>query len=938
MLAPVTFSKPPKSAWPTYRGGRWLPWLLVAVAILVGTASLVHLLTESWWFQSVGYEAVFGKRLRWQLGLGLGTFGLTALWLWGHYQLARGITRERSYRFSSRYSSPQQREQFEQLMHLGSLGAIGVLALGAAWQGAAAWEQVLRFLNPTDFGQTDPIFSHDIGFYLFRLPLWQGLQSNLLGLVVWALLLTLVVYGLKGEIRPERGWKYFLTGEAKAHLCLLLALLAALLAVGFWLDRYSLLYSEGGVIFGAGYTDVHARLQAYWLMGFVTLAIAVLFVLALWRSGFSLPIVGMGLYLAVLIVVNGLYPWFQQNFVVEPNELTMERPYIEHNIAFTRQAYNLTDVISEPFPADSPLDRAILDNNQPTVRNIRLWDDVPLLSSYKQLQEIRLYYNFSDVDIDRYTLNGDYRQVTLSARELSVAQLPPEAQNWINRQLKFTHGFGLVMSPVNRVASNGMPEFFLRNVPPDSNVDLLLEQPRIYYGEDTANYIFTGTNTDEFDYPLGDTNATYRYTGEGGIPLNSLLRRLAYAYDLGNLRILISNYFSADSRIHYHRLIRDRVQRVAPFLTYDSDPYMVVVDGRMKWVMDGYTVSDRYPYAEPLHRYSEMLAVADPSYGLLPPSANYVRDAVKVFIDAYDGTLEFFVRDTTDPVLATYQKMFPGLFQPSEAMPASYREHLRYPQDIFTIQAQMYRAYHMENPEVFYNREDLWRFPEHSQDGTLETMAPYYVIMKLPKLEREEFLQILPFTPANRDNMIAWLAGGSDGDNYGRLLLYEFPKQELVFGPSQIEARISQTPEISEQITLWGQQGSRVLRGNLLVIPIEQSLLYVQPIYLRAEQGALPELRRVIVSYGDQVVMRETLDQALEAIFGAARLPVIESPDSPDGTIPAPLPSDLASLIQSALTAYQDGQTALQQGDWQRYGQAQQQLETLLQQLADQTP
>ncbi|MEY3297237.1 MAG: hypothetical protein RLZZ597_497 [Cyanobacteriota bacterium] len=932
----MTFSANSKSTLGRSRGQRWLIGLLVAAFTVTTLGSLVHLLTESWWFQSVGYGAVFGKRLRWQVGLGLGTFGLTALWLWGNYQLARGITRERTYRFSSRYSNPQQQEQFEYLMHLGILGGIGMLSLGAAWRGATTWEQVLRFLNPSDFGQTDPIFNHDIGFYLFRLPLWQGLQSNLMGLVVGALLLALAVYGLKGEIRPERGWKYFLTGEAKTHLCLLLAVLASLLAVGFWLDRYSLLYAEGGVIFGAGYTDVHARLQAYWLMGFVTLSIAVLLVMALWRSGFSLPIVGMGLYLAVLIVVNGLYPWFQQNFVVEPNELTMERPYIEHNIAFTRQAYNLTDVTSEPFPADSPLDRAILDNNQPTVRNIRLWDDVPLLSSYKQLQEIRLYYNFSDVDIDRYTLNGDYRQVTLSARELSVAQLPPEAQNWINRQLKFTHGFGLVMSPVNRVASNGMPEFFLRNVPPNSTVDLALEQPRIYYGEDTANYIFTGTNTDEFDYPLGDTNATYRYTGQGGVPLNSLLRRLIYAYDLGNLRILISNYFNGDSRIHYHRLIRDRVQRVAPFLTYDSDPYMVVVDGRLKWVMDGYTVSDRYPYSEPLHRYSEMLAVADPSYGLLPPSANYVRDAVKVFIDAYDGTLEFFVRDTTDPVLATYQKIFPGLFRPNEAMPATYREHLRYPQDIFTIQAQMYRAYHMENPEVFYNREDLWRFPEHSQDEGIETMAPYYVIMKLPKLEREEFLQILPFTPANRDNMIAWLAGGSDGDNYGRLLLYEFPKQELVFGPSQIEARISQTPEISEQITLWSQQGSRVLRGNLLVIPIEQSLLYVQPIYLRAEQGALPELRRVIVAYGDQVVMRETLDQALEVIFGAAR-PSALPPDPGIAADPA-LPADLSSLIQAAVAAYQDGQTALQQGDWQRYGQSQQQLEALLQQLSDQAP
>jgi uncharacterized protein len=914
-----------------YKGRSLLPWLLAIVVLLVLAGSLVHLLTESWWFQSVGYGSVFWKRLRWQLGLGLGTFALTALWLWGNYRLALQMTRDRSYRFLSRYSSQAQKEQIGRMLHLAILGAILLLSLGAAFRGSAAWETVLKFLNPSAFNQADPIFQNDIGFYIFRLPFWQALQSNLIGLVVWALLITLAIYALKGEIRPERGWKYFLTGETKAHICLLLAALATLIAVGFWLQRFSLLYSESGVVFGAGYTDVHARLQAYWLMGFVTLAIAVLFVLALWRSGFSLPIFGMGLYLGVLILVNGLYPWFQQNFVVEPNELTIERPYIENNITFTRQAYNLTNVIAEPFPAENHLDRTLLDQNQPTVRNIRLWDYVPLLSTYKQLQEIRLYYNFGDVDIDRYTLNDDYRQVTLSARELAVDQLPSEAQNWINRQLKFTHGFGLVMSPVNRVAPNGMPEFFIRNVPPESTVDLTLDQPRIYYGEDTNNYIFTGTNTDEFDYPLGETNATYRYTGEGGVPLNSPLRRLAYAYDLGNLRILISNYFSPTSRIHYYRLIQDRVRQVAPFLTFDGDPYMAVINGRLKWIMDGYTVSDRYPYSEPIHRQSELVSLVGHSNPLLRQQANYIRDAVKVFIDAYDGNLEFFARDPQDPILATYQRIFPDLFKPLEQMPAFYREHLRYPQDIFTVQAQMYRAYHMENAEVFYNREDLWRFPERTQDGVTQPMEPYYIIMKLPKLGQEEFLQILPFTPANRDNMIAWLAGGSDGDNYGKLMLYEFPKQELVFGPSQIEARISQTPEISEQITLWSQQGSRVLRGNLLVVPIEQSLLYVQPIYLRAEQGELPELRRVIVAYGDRVVMRETLDQSLEAIFGATTAIAPPDPDAPP-TEPL-IPADLTNLIQSALDAYQEGQAALQQGDWQRYGQAQQQLESLLRQL-----
>lgn len=926
----MTYS-PPKSL----RVRRLLPWAVALTLLLVFSGSLVHLLTEGWWFESVGYAPVFWLRLRWQLALGLGAFALYAGVLWGTYQIAQRLTRDHPYRFLSRYSDLTQRDQIQRFIHWGAAGLVFVLALGVALQATAAWQTVLQFLNPTAFGIADPIFQRDISFYMFQLPLWQGLQANLLGLLVWSLLIAATIYAFKGEVRPERGWKYFLTGQAKAHLCLLLAAIAVLLAAGFWLDRYGLLYSNSGVIFGAGYTDVHARLQAYWLMGFVTLAVAALFLIALGRSGFSLPIFGIVIYLGLLVLVNGLYPWFQQNFVVEPNELTMERPYIEHNIAFTRAAYNLTSVVSEPFPADNSLDREVLNANEPTVGNIRLWDYAPLLSTYKQLQEIRLYYNFEDVDIDRYTLNGDYRQVTLSARELPVEQLPPEAQNWINRQLKFTHGFGVVMSPVNQVTPNGLPDFFIRNVPPSSTVDLPLDQPRVYYGESTRNYIFTGANTDEFDYPMGDTNAAYRYTGEGGVPLNSWLRRLAYAFDLGNTRILISNYFTSDTRIHYHRLITDRVRQVAPFLTYDGDPYPAIVDGRIKWILDGYTSSDRYPYSEPLNRPDDLISLVDSANPLMRNGVNYIRDAVKVFIDAYDGTLEFYARDAEDPILATYSRIFPNLFRPIEEMPDIYRQHLRYPQDIFTVQAQMYRAYHMENPEVFYNREDLWRFPEHEEDGAVQPMEPYYIIMKLPRLEREEFLQILPFTPANRDNMIAWMAGGSDGDNYGRLLLYEFPKQELVFGPTQIEARISQTPEISEQLTLWSQQGSGVIRGTLLVIPVEQSLLYVQPIYLRADQGELPELRRVIVAYNERVVMRETLAQSLDAIFGET----IAAPPTP--TLPgsaAPPTGTTANLVQAALEAYQNGQQALQQGDWQRYGEAQQQLESLLRQLDQQTP
>jgi len=916
--------------------GRWLlAWIVVIAVFLTLFGSLVHLLTESWWFQAVGFQQVFWTRLKWQLAVGVAAFGVYFGWLWLNYRLAQYLTRDRDYVALNRTNLLNSREQFKQLITFGFFGVMIFLATTAALRGAAGWETLLKFLNPTAFDIADPIYQRDISFYVFRLPFWQGVQSNVLGLLIWGLLFAVAVYALKGEVRPERGWKYFLTGEVKTHLCLLLAAIAITIAAGFWLDRFSLLYSDTGVVFGAGYTDVHARLQAYWLMGFVTLAVAVLFMLAIWRAGFSLPVFGMALYLGVLLLINGLYPWFQQNFVVEPNELAVESPFIAHNIDFTRQAYDLDQVITEPFPALRELDRQVLQANPSTVNNIRLWDYGPLLSTYRQLQEIRLYYRFLDVDIDRYTLDGNYRQVMLSARELDVDQLPSEAQTWINRQLKFTHGYGIVMSPVNRVTPDGLPELFIRNIPPVSTVDLEIQEPRIYYGEATGNYIFTGTSTDEFDYPLGDENATYRYDGPGGVLMNSWLRRLAYAVDLGNLRLLISDYFTPESRIHYHRLIQARVRQVAPFLTFDSDPYIAVIDGRLKWILDGYTISDRYPYSEPLNRSSGVQDIANNTLmPLLRNNANYMRDSVKVFVDAYDGSLQFFGIDRQDPILATYQKIFPGLFEPDDAMPPQYREHLRYPQDFFTVQAQMYRAYHMENSEVFYNREDLWRFPERINDDVLTRMESYYIIMRLPNFNGAEFMQILPFTPANKDNMIAWMAGGSDGESYGNLLLYEFPKQELVYGPSQIEARIDQTPEISEQLTLWSQQGSRVIRGNLLVIPIEESLLYVEPIYLRAEQGELPELVRIIVAYGDQVVMGNTLEEGLQAIFGDVVLPDDDAVTNSAAAVA--LPADLTGLIQSALETYQAGQQALQQGNWQRYGQIQSQLEEILQQLEQQ--
>lgn len=915
----------------------WLITVAIAAAFLLSLRTLISLLTESWWFDAVGFKQVFWTRVSWQMAIWLGTFVVYGLLLGVNYLIALRVTRDRTYIL---IENTTLRPYANHLPRYAALVAIAVLSLIAANHGRSAWEVILKYLNPTAFDTQDPIFSQDLSFYIFQLPFYEGLQRGLLGLLLWCGLIALAVYSLKGEIRPERGWKYFLTGEAKTHLCVLLAIISITVAAGFWLQRYEILYSPSGAVFGAGYTDVHARLQSYWLMAGVTLGVAALFMVSLWRSGFSLPSFGIAMYVVTLLVVNVGYPWFQQQFVVAPNELEKERPFIEHNIRFTQAAYGLAQIESEAFPADQPLSREDLARNRSTLDNIRLWDYRPVLSTYQQLQGIRLYYNFKDVDIDRYTLNEDYRQVMLSAREFSYGRLLQQAQTWVNRRLKYTHGFGLVMSPVNQVTPDGLPELFFENVPPETTTDLRLDQSRIYYGEETDSYIFTGTSTDEFDYPEGDNNASNRYDGQGGVPMGSAWRRLVYALRNGSFKILISNYFGPDSKIHYYRQVMQRVRHIAPFLQLDNDPYIAVIDGRLQWIIDAYTISDRYPYSEPLIRSSNLAEIESGNTANIARIAlrrtNYIRDAVKIVVDAYDGTMRFFVVDANDPLLATYDKIFPGLLEPADSIPEAIRGHFRYPLDLFTIQAQMYQTYHMANPDVFYNREDVWQFPSQIYEGNVVAVEPYYVIMRLPQAEAEEFVLIMPFTPLDRDNMVAWFAARSDGEAYGKQLLYEFPKQESVYGPSQIEARIDQNPEISQQLTLWSQEGSRVIRGDLLVIPIEQSLLYVEPVYLRAEQGELPELRRVILAYGDQTLMANDLESALTSIFGEIGVDPdvtpVEISELDAGSAPM-IDRQTAQLIQQALEVYQQGQAALQEQNWQQYGETQQQLEAILQAL-----
>ena len=933
----------------------------LGLLLLACSSTLIHWLSEYWWFEAAGFINIFKIRLGWSILCAALAFVTYAGILFANYWLALWITRDQSFQLPRDNSARDSARNSDWtplipgLVIYGGISLIVLLSTGAALRSANAWELLLQFLNPTAFQVTDPIYQQDVGFYIFKLPLYQGLQRQGVELLIWALLLSLGIYAFKGEIRLERGWKYFLTGAVKTHLCVLLSAIALIGALGYWLARYDLLYSPTGVVFGAGYTDVNARLHAYSIMGIVTLVIALLLIVSLGRQGFSLPAASIGIYFGVLLVVGGLYPWLQQSIIVEPNELDKETPFIAHNLTFTRQAYGLSDVQREEFVVQDDLDRSALEQNSGTLNNIRLWDYQTLLSTYQELQSLRLYYRFHDVDIDRYTFAGDYRQVMLAARELDYDSVPEKARNWVNQRLKYTHGYGLAMSPVNQVTVEGLPDFFIKDIPPATAVEIALDQPRIYYGEETDHHIFTGTSTDEFDYPLGNDNAPNRYDGTGGVPIGNVFRRLVYALDFRTLKPLTSNYFTEQSKVHYYRNIKARAHKIVPFLQLDSDPYLVLIDGRFKWILDGYTTSDRYPYSEPLissPNLDDLVASQRELEDIAAQGTNYIRDAAKIVIDAYDGSLTLYTADSTDPILATYQKIFPDLFTPITAASEDLRSHFRYPLNLFQIQSQIYRTYHMEDTEVFYNQEDLWQVPQQQgNSGETEQMQPYYVIMRLPNTEGEEFLQILPFTPSRKDNMVAWLAARCDGEQYGQLVLYEFPKQVLVYGPQQIEGRIDQNTDISQQLTLWNQEGSSVIRGNLLAIPIDQSLLYFEPVYLQADQGALPELKRVIVAFKNTIVMRQTLPEALDAIFGGDRANGASSKLSAEptaATVSGKAPQTAAGspptpneLVQAAIEAYDQGEQALQKGDWAAYGQSQQRLGDLLQQLnpdaADQT-
>lgn len=757
-----------------------------------------------------------------------------------------------------------------------ALGLSGCLA----WFLSQHWFTLLLWLHQVPVGESDPIFNRDLGFFLFSLPFWEKLQHWCFNLVLLTLVAVALIYFVELGLSEQR-LTLALSLFAQRHLLILGGALFLLRAWGHWLERYKLLYSTRGVVFGAGFTDVHATLPATTLMSGVAFLTALGF-WALARQGIRLnlplfkswcppwgssllaPALLWGAYLGFGLLTTRLYPHLVQTFLVTPNELELERPYLEHNIRFTRAGFGLTQVEVKPFPEEGSLTWEILQQNQSTLSNVRLWDAEPLLATYRQLQEIRPYYQFPYVDVDRYRIGGELRQVMHAARELDFAQVPPAAQTWVNRRFFYTHGYGLTLSPVNVVTPEGLPDFFLADIPPRISPRypevaevLQVDQPALYYGELTTTEVFVGAEARELDYPAADHYVYSSYRGTGGVPIPHLWQRFLYAWHFRDLRILLSRELSPNTRFLYRRQIRERVRQVMPFLLYDQDPYLVIQGGKLYWFFDAYTISRYYPYSEYL-----------PDFPF-----NYIRNSVKAVLDAYNGSINWYIADPQDPLIQAYARIYPTLFKPLEAMPEPLRQHIRYPQDLFRLQAQQFATYHMTDPRLFYNREDQWQIPNQFRRGRRLPMQPQYLILTLPEERQKgspnepEFVLLSPFTPLNKQNMVAWMAARCDGENYGKLLVYEFSKQRLIYGPEQVEARVNQDPAISEQIALWNEHGSRVNLGTLLVIPIETSLLYVQPLYLEAEQSRLPQLTRVIAAYEDRVVMEPTLAQALEALF-----------------------------------------------------------------------
>ena len=940
-------------------------WIGCALLFVLLAYSLISIYPDWLWFENLGFSSVFRTMIITRFGFG------AAVWLFLVVIIAVNLHVARRLSPVPGPGSPFKEDGgiaaqiglSVKTLNLLFLALILIASFVLASKGSEKWDLVLRYLYQEPFGGSDPIFGRDMGFYIFVLPFYAFIRNGLMVLFLFAAGLTVIWYlkngalQIVGEITQVEGHppslpKITVAPGVSRHLAFLAGLMVLLLAWGYQLKTYSLLYSTQGPAFGASFTDVHVKVWAYRALIFISIAFAGLLFHNAFKPGMKRLLIGGGVWVGSILVLTIVLPMAIQKVVVKPNEFTKESQYISHNIANTREAYNLNKIREVSFEVNDNLSLEEAKQQRVTMQNIRIWDERPLLKTYQQIQSIRLYYDFNNVDVDRYMIEGQYRQLMLAARELVVKKLPAQANTWVNRHLTYTHGYGLAASPVNEVTREGLPRLFIKDLPPVSEAGLeKIDRPEIYYGEMTDQYVLVKTTSKEFDFPKGDKNVYSVYQGRGGVPINSFIRRFLYAVNFQDPQIFFTNYLTPESRIMYNRRIKGRVKAIAPFLSYDQDPYMVLSEGKLYWILDAYTTSDMYPYSTRSHSPFDR--------GIL----NYIRNAVKVTIDAYNGDVRFYRMDEQDPISRAYSKIFPDLFKPFSEMPEDLKRHIRYPKDFFHIQAATYTRYHMEDVQVFYNQEDLWQLPDEMYGDSRQKMEPYYIIIKLPEGEKEEFLLMLPFTPSKKDNMIGWLAARSDLPEYGSLIVYKLPKEKLVYGPMQIEARVDQQTDISRELSLWDQKGSRVIRGNLLAIPVLDAFVYVEPIYLEAKQedipipstggqpaggiqkfkkklgpassggdpsraASLPELKRVIVAVGNRVAMEKTLDLALSRVLGKGTKR--GKTDMPAATKYL----ETSELGLLALEYYNQAKASIRQGDWTGYGENLEKLEEVLERIA----
>ncbi len=951
-------------------------WIIVIVLLVIlAFLALIGFITDYLWFKELSYVSVFFTQLFAQLKLGIPTFIIMIALLLVYMKILK-----KGY-----YNRIESKEVPDE----GKLKLAGwlIAIVGSGFIAAAVmsnlWWYALQFFNSTEFGMEDPLFGHDISFYIFKLDFIQRLNEMVIGAIIIFVIATVLYYSVLLSVRtpqifeevsdsdrfddtesarryygPEtrtgkdkdypfegptmgetireamdnirgfrdgmnkarkpkkrfddRNFRQFI-GIAKTQIIILGIVFFVMLGLNFFLRQYDLLYSGTGVLYGAGYTDVNITLWVYRVLAVLSLVAAVFFAVGVGKNKLK-TVLAVPLVMVLVGLVGGGAAVMVQNFVVSPDEINKESTYLERNIAFTQSAYDLDSVDIKEFSASNNLTLTDIENNMETINNIRINDYEPTEKFYNQTQAIRQYYTFTDADVDRYMINGEYTQVFLSAREIDETKI---SQEWLNKHLKYTHGYGVTLSRVDKVTSSGQPDMMIDSIPPVSQIaEIQIDRPEIYFGELTNNYILVKTNEEEFDYPDGSSNVYTTYEGDAGIELN-FFNRLMFSIRERSLKLLVSTNIDSDSRIVINRNINERVKKIMPYLSYDEDPYIVTANGKLYWVIDAYTMSDNYPYSEP---FSDMSNV------------NYIRNSVKVVIDAYNGTTNYYLVDDSDPIANTMKKIYPDLFRDFDEMPEAIQSHIRYPNTLFQIQANIYARYHMEDVNVFYQGEDLWDISNEIYGISEQPMTPNYYIMKLPGESTEEFVNTIPYTPRDKDNMMGLLVARNDGEHYGELILYQLPKSKITYGPMQIEAQIDQNTEISKEFSLWNSSGSTYTRGNMFVIPIEDSLIYVEPVYLEASNSAIPEVKRVIVAYNDKIAYEETLTEALASLFGESTAP-------PAGTTQDPVddPSELTNteLIALANEAFTNAQAAMQSGDWAGYGKYLDQLENYLTLLAE---